>query len=658
MTAMTWTPDAGFDGEPEPTPDAALRYVPTTSPRHRAPRPVVDLVHQMTGVDVADADVDRSPDTTRRATELGAIAFTDGDTVHLPAELGDLDEPRARAALAHELTHVAQHRRRRAATPAEDSEEGRRLEAEARDVQHAAATGVRPTVVRRMQHVPSRTPTPGVQRLEDDAYAWQERDDEVSPSDRPRLLGLFGGSYSFRSDSAAGRRAARADEEWDAGFEARHARRLVARREERYRELLDEALDARRRDPSSPSPARLSRGDVIAVRERVDREMPFEHGVPTGFAAFPDELPEATPEETAALDGEIDGGPIPGGAVVEVDATRPRAVPRADGAATGSSQRTPRTVPTVRRTPSSGGRPPGSSRAHPLRAGRRAADPYEWQQREPTGAETVAGLFGGGLLGDVLGRVVGADTDEDREQAERAQLPALIARRREHELELRHRLLRTRLRDRLAADEREERPPEGRLGRGAITLEDADITTIREQVDAAMPLEFAVPEYVPADQAAQISADGTISARTEPAATAAPDPAADGAPAPDTTPHDAPVPDTASSGAPAPAAARGGGSHDPAAVPPAPGQAPADPTPSATGALVGAAASVAGAARRDEGDRPDHDREQGAASSLFASASELDIDALSRRVWSRIRREMRAELLIDRERAGVLADSC
>jgi hypothetical protein len=34
----------------------------------------------------------------------------------------------------------------------------------------------------------------------------------------------------------------------------------------------------------------------------------------------------------------------------------------------------------------------------------------------------------------------------------------------------------------------------------------------------------------------------------------------------------------------------------------------------------------------------------------------MDIDHLSRRLWSRIRREMRTELLVDRERAGSLAD--
>jgi hypothetical protein len=81
----------------------------------------------------------------------------------------------------------------------------------------------------------------------------------------------------------------------------------------------------------------------------------------------------------------------------------------------------------------------------------------------------------------------------------------------------------------------------------------------------------------------------------------------------------------------------------------------------AAAAAIGSALDRARGKREDtdtaEGDAV-HDRQQAAASTLLSSASEHDIDALSRRIWSRIRREMRTELLIDRERAGVLADLC
>ena len=44
------------------------------------------------------------------------------------------------------------------------------------------------------------------------------------------------------------------------------------------------------------------------------------------------------------------------------------------------------------------------------------------------------------------------------------------------------------------------------------------------------------------------------------------------------------------------------------------------------------------------------------AGSVVESLTEIDIDVLSRRLWERLRRELRTELLIDRERAGSLAD--
>jgi len=70
----------------------------------------------------------------------------------------------------------------------------------------------------------------------------------------------------------------------------------------------------------------------------------------------------------------------------------------------------------------------------------------------------------------------------------------------------------------------------------------------------------------------------------------------------------------------------------------------------AAATLVQTAGDVVG-----DDDAPEHDT-GAAAATLLSSASEYDIDVLSRRIWSRIRREMRSELLVDRERAGALAD--
>jgi hypothetical protein len=44
------------------------------------------------------------------------------------------------------------------------------------------------------------------------------------------------------------------------------------------------------------------------------------------------------------------------------------------------------------------------------------------------------------------------------------------------------------------------------------------------------------------------------------------------------------------------------------------------------------------------------------AAAAVDEMGDLDVDALFRRLWVRIRRELRTELLIDRERAGALAD--
>ena len=47
---------------------------------------------------------------------------------------------------------------------------------------------------------------------------------------------------------------------------------------------------------------------------------------------------------------------------------------------------------------------------------------------------------------------------------------------------------------------------------------------------------------------------------------------------------------------------------------------------------------------------------EAAATNIVESMSDIDLDRLTRRLWTRMRRELRSDLLIDRERAGVLAD--
>ncbi len=137
------TDDAEAPERPEQDDTAAsMRYVPAAGPRlERPPSDLVDIVRQATGVDVSGARIDRSPEVSDRAASIGAIAFTESATVHLPSELGPSGDAPARAVLAHELTHVAQQRHAGGTLPAEDSPEGRELEHQARACNVRSATG-------------------------------------------------------------------------------------------------------------------------------------------------------------------------------------------------------------------------------------------------------------------------------------------------------------------------------------------------------------------------------------------------------------------------------------------------------------------------------------------------------------------------------------
>ena len=150
----------------------SIRYLPTSdgrdgrwTPTSDIPADIADAVRSATGGDVSDAEIVRSPATTEGARVIGAIAFTERGTVHLPAELGGLDDPGVRSIVAHELTHVAQQRVRGGDLPDEHTDEGRELERQARLVQSAVhdATVVVPTFLRRSES--SGMAGPGVQRL-------------------------------------------------------------------------------------------------------------------------------------------------------------------------------------------------------------------------------------------------------------------------------------------------------------------------------------------------------------------------------------------------------------------------------------------------------------------------------------------------------------
>jgi hypothetical protein len=281
-TAADIPPDIAPDDEPIRRGEPHLRYVPTSHPRTVAderPAPPPDVVRAVaaaTGVHVGDAIIDRSSTAADQAEDLGAVAFTRHGVVHLPAELGPLDDPAVRSVVAHELTHVAQHRRRDGDLPLEHTQEGRLLEAEARAVQRQIAGGpVRPTFRRRRQNEVREGPI-GVQRLahqtteyegpdysefdfslieprgSEDIFAWQEREGE--PREVP---------WTERHA-------------WAERFERDNSHRLQRARDARYRAMAEAAGQT------------LVEAGLPALRRRLDQEMPYQFGGPFDVDPYPD----------------------------------------------------------------------------------------------------------------------------------------------------------------------------------------------------------------------------------------------------------------------------------------------------------------------------------------------------------------------------------
>jgi hypothetical protein len=98
---------------------------------HQVPAELIHAIRRAQGVDVSDVPIRREPEVTDEARMLGARSFTRGAEVFLPPEQGSPQQPVARGLLAHELTHAAQQRTLGSALPAEDSDAGRALEAQA-----------------------------------------------------------------------------------------------------------------------------------------------------------------------------------------------------------------------------------------------------------------------------------------------------------------------------------------------------------------------------------------------------------------------------------------------------------------------------------------------------------------------------------------------
>jgi hypothetical protein len=87
--------------------------------------------------------IDRSQGGASAAAELGADAFTSGDTIVMPSSHGPLDRGRGQALLAHELVHVGQQRSMGSSLPAEHTAAGQDLEREAQSAEVSVEQGHR-----------------------------------------------------------------------------------------------------------------------------------------------------------------------------------------------------------------------------------------------------------------------------------------------------------------------------------------------------------------------------------------------------------------------------------------------------------------------------------------------------------------------------------
>lgn len=90
------------------------------APIDRVPSATVARFENLTGIDLGFVPLNRAPEVARTASQLGARAYTQRGSVHVPDDLGGLDRHDNEALVMHELAHVAQERS--GAVPSEPDE--------------------------------------------------------------------------------------------------------------------------------------------------------------------------------------------------------------------------------------------------------------------------------------------------------------------------------------------------------------------------------------------------------------------------------------------------------------------------------------------------------------------------------------------------------
>jgi hypothetical protein len=618
-----------------------LRYLPVAGARPirlAPPADVVSAVTSATGIDVGDAVIVRSAEVDDRASALGALAFTDGAAVHLPSSAGAIETSSAKALIAHELTHIAQHRRLDGNIPHEDSDIGRSLEFEARSVERSFGSGtpVIPLFIRDHASVPIEPTPTGIQRRAiggDDPFAWQHRGDPPEPEIDPDHDSTAAHPVDPEHDATHDTNHADATElndprerrvAWARAFEADNAPRLQHDRDTRYHQLV-----AKRPADASTVAAQVHE----AVRSQLDSEMPYEFGTPPGVSPYPTVAGAA--------------GAKPAGA------TAPK-----------TSQQ-----PTHTKTPvqlMADERKKAQAELDEVETARKAVV-LQHRMMQTAGSTAESALAELRALTAVDAAVDAAATSHERER---------------DQLEIR--LRRERLDQTRAVALQKGTPP-----RSIVHLTMDELVEIRSVVDYMHPpgpnagpieldhdasvrvdgtdygpIDAVDPETPGATKDAQAPTDPNGSApqtaptpptaagqrtETSPAST----PGATAAPATRDAAHSAQTPDHAT----APAAAGQRTETSPASTPGATAApttrdaAHSALTPDHATAPADTTAEVAHHAADNTPTTAD-------VAQAITELSELDLETLSRRLYKRIRSDLRRELLIDRERHGTLADAC
>jgi Domain of unknown function (DUF4157) len=677
--------------------------------QHSIPTEIRDAIQRTHQTDVGDAVIERGAAASEEARRLDATAFTRDGVVHLPAAAGPLDSPEARGLIAHELTHVAQQRRLGAALPSEDSDEGRRLEAQARMAHQyfrGDAGAPQPQPMERIdRHSMLTTGVAGIdpsgrvsysgvapELVQRDAlatttpnYTWQ----------RQWLIDHGYGDELMSTGAGGWLHGASAPTDDPAPVENRHLDDLVQFRvEERAREerlaleqlqrtrfsqapLLHPDLPAETTadDRAAAALIRAKQDEVVlearsqaqtaadiqarnAVRTSVDTNYPLHHFErDEGSRLLP--LPEqpATPTPTQAQTE-----------LVALQARYPELVHRIPDLATGAP-----TTPTAHAAPptpasatATGVAPAATHPPAPAAATHTpvAGDPWGGRgatMHPPTGPGAPGAHPGGAGAGPdfsweaSVSMLAAADAAGDRTSAwfGHGMTPEQTAARdlaREHEIGPVLRAERARYLAELVAHKVEEiKRSEFQLGHPALSDEDArKLITAAEWQALIQAVETARPVHTLTDENILLNDPNNSAFRTlvgnAPAARPAPgDPNYPGA-AGATGAHGATAAHGATGAQPA--------TH-PAALPAAHAAAPAHPVAHAVAAA--AAGTAVGAAVAH------HEAAHAEAAHPAIQPTELHLNPeqlrrLSADLYVRMRSSLRSELIVDRERAGVLTD--